>query len=104
MYTLLTLLRAGAIDGNFNPSSKAARRARRGRAPLSSKRQIEKSMLQALSTMLGDDWSKAYLQTPVAEKNQFLIGAFVTRLTYEMNLAGASQHSIQSIAGPQGSS
>jgi hypothetical protein len=97
MYTLLTLLRAGAIDGSFNPSGKAARRARRGGAALSSKRQIERSMRGAIQTMLGPEPTKKYLHTPAAQKAQYLIGALVAQVTNEMRLAGASQDSINAV-------
>jgi hypothetical protein len=99
MYTLLTLLRIGAIDGTFNPSEKAARRARRGGPTPTSKRQIERSMRGAIQTMLGPEPTKKYLHTPAAQKAQYLIGALVAQLTNQMRLAGASQDSINGITG-----
>jgi len=89
-HTLLTLLKAGSIDGTFNPSPKAARRARRGSASLRGRRQIEKPMLQALDVLLGSKDRAAYLHAPDTEKAQFLIKALDVHSTKKRELAIAA--------------
>lgn len=86
-FTLLTLLKVGAIDGAFNPTQKAARRARRGSAPLRNRRQIEKPMLQALEALLGRQSLASYLHAPGTEKAQFLTAALEAKLARDRSVA-----------------
>ena len=94
VFTLSQLLTVGAIDGSFNPTSKAARRARRGSAPLRSRRHIEKPMLQALETILGGPTLSAYLHKAVTEKAPFLITALNARLALSRGTAEAASRSV----------
>jgi hypothetical protein len=94
IFTLSTLLTAGAIDGTFNPTLKAARRARRGSAQLRNRRPIDKPLLQALAALLSASTVSAYLHKPIAEKAAFLIDAFNAKLAQERSAAAIAASTV----------
>jgi hypothetical protein len=101
-FTMSKLLTAGAIDGSFNPTPRAARRARRGSAPLRGRRPIERPMLQALDALLGGPTLSAYLHQPGTEKAQFLIAALDAKLEKDRNAAAIAAATVKVLAKETG--